>query len=81
MANRTNAAIPRMAVWTSPGLTGHAGQHGGQGKDGQRQQAADAEQGKGGEGAGGGVGVEPRGGEHAELDGGARRVARRAGSR
>ena len=58
-----------------PGAGRRAGQHGGQREDGQRQQAADAEQGEGGQAAHGGVGVEPGGGEHAELDGGAGRVA------
>jgi hypothetical protein len=52
-----------------------AGQDGGQHEDGQHEQAADAEQRERGQAADGGVGVEPGGGQHAELDGGAGRVA------
>ncbi len=58
-----------------PGADRRAAQDGGQREQRQRQQAADAEQRERGQPADGGVGVEPGGGEHAELDGGAGRVA------
>ena len=58
-----------------PGLGRGAGQDDGQREQGQRQQSADAEQRERGQPADGRVGPEPRGGEHAELDGGACRVA------
>ena len=60
-----------------PGTGRRAGQDDGQHEQGQRQQSADAEQPERGQPADGRVGVEPRGGEHAELDGGACRVAAR----
>ena len=66
---------PEQGGMDEPPADRHPGQYGGQRKDGQRQQAADLEQRERGKTADRGVGVEPRGGEHMELDGGARRTA------
>jgi hypothetical protein len=76
-ATRQNPAIPTKAVWTSPGLARRAGQHGGQGQDGQPQQCAHVQQREGGEPAHRDVGVESGGGKHLELDGGTGRAAAR----
>ena len=57
------------------GADRHAGQDGGQRENGQREQASDADQRERGKAADSRAGVEAGGGQHAELDGGARRLA------
>jgi hypothetical protein len=57
------------------GADRHAGQEGGQRENGQREQASDAEQRERGQAADSRAGVEAGGGQHAELDGGACRLA------